>query len=92
MVPMRTMPLAPASSVDVSSTARAQRRHRSVSTEAVGRRLDSMLCRTEEPREPADARSESDGEKGEKGSEDENEDEQDSDADEEAEEVEDALL
>jgi len=46
LVPMRTMPLELTSSVDVVSTDRAQRRHRSTSTETTGRVEESMLCRT----------------------------------------------
>jgi hypothetical protein len=42
---MRTMPMLLASSVDVASTARAQRMHRKISTEATGRWLESMLMR-----------------------------------------------
>lgn len=42
---MRTMPMVLASSVDVASTARAQRMHRRISTEATGRWLLSMLKR-----------------------------------------------
>lgn len=45
---MRTMPLELTSSVDVVSTDRAQRRHRSTSTETTGLVDESMLCRTED--------------------------------------------
>jgi hypothetical protein len=43
------MPLELTSSVDVVSTDRAHRRHRSTSTETTGLDEESMLCRTEEP-------------------------------------------
>ncbi|KAJ9134579.1 hypothetical protein NKR19_g8586 [Coniochaeta hoffmannii] len=46
---MRTMPLELTSSVDVVSTDRAHRRHRSTSTETTGLVDESMLCRAEEP-------------------------------------------
>lgn len=47
---MRTMPLERRSSVEVISTARAQRRQRRTSTEATGRAAGSML-RLAEPEE-----------------------------------------
>lgn len=58
---MRTMPLELTSSVEVVSTDRAHRRHRSTSTETTGRVDESMLCRTEEF-EPELEKSESDDE------------------------------
>lgn len=42
LVPMRTMPVDRTSSVEVISTARAQRRQRRTSTEATGRDITSM--------------------------------------------------
>jgi hypothetical protein len=42
---MRTMPVELTSSVDVASTERAHRMHRRTSTDAIGRGLESMLCR-----------------------------------------------
>lgn len=58
---MRTMPLVLTSSVEVVSTDRAHRRHRSTSTETTGLVDESMLCRTQES-DLDDGRSESDDE------------------------------
>lgn len=59
---MRTMPVELTSSVDVVSTDRAHRRHRSTSTETTSGLVDeSILCRTEEP-DLEDERSESEEE------------------------------
>jgi hypothetical protein len=55
------MPLTLASSVEVASTDRAQRRHRRTCTETTGRWMESMLCRTEVLDDEAD-RSESEAE------------------------------
>lgn len=49
LVPMRTMPLWLASSVDVVSTDRAQRRQRSTSTETTGLADAFLLRRPVEP-------------------------------------------
>ena len=61
LVPIRTIPLELASSVEVISTERAHRRQRSTSTDTMGREPESMLCLTDDP-EVCDERSESDAE------------------------------